>query len=492
MRLLLLSLFFGLLLSGCAVGPDFKSPAAPSVTSYTKGSNPSEITANAKDTHGATQHLIAKELPHNWWTMFGSEPLNQMVELALKNNPNLESLQQTLLSAQQSAYAQEQSLTIPSIDASVKETKQRFNPAAFGQPSPPSIFSLTNASVNIAYNLDIFGGIRRQIEAAYAQADAQAFTYEAARITLEANVVTTAIKRAAVKTQIDLTQKIIQQQEELFHITELRYQLGAVSQADVAVAKESLAKIKNTLPDLDNQYLRLDHQLAVYLGQLPSQSNVASLNLAEIKLPQDLPLSVPSELVHQRPDILVSEAQLHAATAQVGVALSGEYPAISINASYGTLSANPSTVFSRNSAVWSLSSGIVQPLFHGGALKAQTEAAQALLKSAALQYQQTVLNAFQNVADSISTLETDGQYLNQSYQTYDATSEQMNLIQQQFDTGSMSYMQLISAQLHQEQSAIALSQAKANRLNDTAAFFLALGGGWSEEAHHPKNNPIEK
>ncbi|HQT81345.1 MAG: hypothetical protein B7Z60_07530 [Ferrovum sp. 37-45-19] len=468
-------------LSSCAVGPDFKSPAAPQVISYVKGGNPSAISANEKDTHGATQHLSEASVKKEWWQAFGNEQLNQMVQVALHHNPNLESLQQTLVSATQNALALDRSLSLPGVNANLSETKQRFNPASFGQPSPPSIFSLTNASVNVAYNLDLFGGVRRQLEASYAEAQSQAYTYEAAKITLIANVITTAISRAQVKNQLVLTRTMIQQQEELFGITKTRYQLGALSPSDVASAKESLAQMRQSLPALISRYQRLDHQLAVYLGQTPAQSRLADLDLSTIQLPQDLPLSVPSTLIRQRPDILNAEALLHAATAQVGVALSGEYPNITLNATYGTLSANPNSIFSRNSAVWSLSSGIVQPLFHGGALEAQTAAAKASLKSAALTYQQTVLNAFQNVADSLTTLEADGQNLDQSHQSFEATLEELSVMQTQFETGSMSYIQLLNAKLHQEQSAIGLLQAQADRLNDTAAFFLALGGGWNSD-----------
>lgn len=223
---------------------------------------------------------------------------------------------------------------------------------------------------------------------------------------------------------------------------------------------------------------------SVYLGQLPAQHELSDLNLNEIKLPQELPLSVPSELVHQRPDILTSEALLHAATAQVGVAISGEYPNITINASYGALAANPNSIFSRNSAIWSLSSGLVQPLFRGGALEAQTDAAKALLKSAALQYQQTVLNAFQNVSDTITSLQTDGQYLDQYHEAYEAASSQSQLTQTQYETGSSSHLQLLTARLHQQQTEINLIQARASRLNDTAALFLALGGGWNNLSSH--------
>ncbi len=473
-----------LLLNGCAVGPDFTRPEAPNVSSYVKNNNPQTISSNQQDEYGATQQLKDLPVKSDWWTQFGNQKLNQLVDTALKNNPNVGALQQTLEGAMNTALAQERSLTLPAINANLSETKQRFNPATFGQPSPPSIFSLTNASIGVSYSLDLFGGIRRQIEATYAQAEAQKYTYEAARITLAANVVTTAIRRAAVKKQIELTESIIEKQQEIYQTTLQRYQIGALSQMDTANAKEQLALIKSTLPSLRNQYVALENQLAVYLGQLPAQHELSDLNLNEIKLPQELPLSVPSELVHQRPDILTSEALLHAATAQVGVAISGEYPNITINASYGALAANPNSIFSRNSAIWSLSSVLVQPFFRGGALEAQTDAAKALLKSAALQYQQTVLNAFQNVSDTITSLQTDGQYLDQYHEAYEAASSQSQLTQTQYETGSSSHLQLLTARLHQQQTEINLIQARASRLNDTAALFLALGGGWNNLSSH--------
>ncbi|MDE2260617.1 MAG: efflux transporter outer membrane subunit [Betaproteobacteria bacterium] len=463
------------MLAGCTmVGPDFSKPAAPGVNQYTENTQPTTVTD-----HDVTQTFSRdQDIQADWWKLFHSTALNELIEVGLKNNPSVAAAEAALVNARESVSAQRDNLFIPAINAQAGEIRQRLSPEAFGFPGNPSTFSLTNASVQVSYTLDFFGANRRQIESMEAQVEAERYLLQAARVTLAANIVTTAIREASLRDQLHASETVEQLESKTLGILEIRERLGAVSQTEVQLQRASLAQARAIVPGLQKQLAQTRHQLAVYVGKFPGETGLPHFQLKDLTLPQKLPVSVPSALVHQRPDILISEAQLHQATANLGLTIAGAYPNVTLSASFGAIATRPGDLFNTGSSIWSLGGSLVQPLFHGGALEAEQRAAQAALDQAAAQYRQTVLNAFQNVADVLRALESDASTLAAQSDASGASLRSLSLAQAQYASGGISFLALMNAEERQNQTQLALIQAQAARLADSAALFLAMGGGW--------------
>ena len=329
----------------------------------------------------------------------------------------------------------------------------------------------------MSYLLDVFGGSRRELEGLQSLVDYQSFQLHGAYLTLTSNIVTTAVKEASLRAQIQATQDIIAAQTKQLDVVERQFQLGAVARADVLSQRTQLAQTRATLPPLERQLAQTRHQLAVLIGKFPSEAELPSFELAALELPQELPLTLPSELVRQRPDILASEALLHQASAQIGVATANLYPQITLSGSFGSAGTQLHNLFG-GPTIWSLGAGLLQPLFHGGALTAKRRAAIAAYDQAQAQYRETVLQAFQNVADALRALETDARTLQAQADAAKLAGDTLDLTQQRFALGAVSYLSLLDAQRQFQQTRIALVQAQAARYADTAALFQALGGGW--------------
>ncbi len=467
--------FLVVLLSGCTmVGPDFTKPAAPNVTRYTEGDQTATV---------ANQDLFQKlnndqAVQADWWKLFHSTALNDLIEAGLKNNPTVAAAEAALTNALESTNAQRSNLLIPAVNAQAGETRQRLSPEAFGFPGSPNTFSLTNASVQVSYTLDFFGANRRQLESMEAQVDAERYLLQAARVTLAANIVTTAIREAALREQLRASEAVERIESKTLSILEIRERLGAISQTEVQLQRATLAQTRATVPGLQKQLAQTRHQLATYVGKFPGEDGLPRFELKDIVLPQQLPVSVPSALVRQRPDILVSEAQLHQATANLGMTIAGAYPNVTLSSSFGSIATRPGDLFNTGSTIWSLGGNLVQPLFRGGALQAEQRAAQAALDQAAAQYRQTVLNAFQNVADVLRALDADAATLVAQTDAAGASRRSLTLAQAQYASGGISFLTLLSAEERDSQTQLALIQAQATRLADSAALFLAMGGGW--------------
>jgi len=471
--------FLVVLFSGCTmVGPDFAKPAAPNVTRYTEGPQPAA--AATQDT--LQQFNNDRAVQADWWKLFHSTALNDLIEAGLKNNPSVAAAEAALNNALESTNAQRSNLMIPAINAQAGETRQRLSPEAFGFPGSPNTFSLTNASVQVSYTLDFFGANRRQLESMEAQVDAERYLLQAARVTLAANIVTTAIREAALREQLRASEAVERLESKTLSILETREKLGAISQTEVQLQRATLAQTRATIPGLQKQLAQTRHQLATYVGKFPGEDGLPRFELKDIVLPQQLPVSVPSALVRQRPDILVSEAQLHQATANLGMTIAGAYPNVTLSASLGSIATRPGDLFNTGSTIWSLAGNLVQPLFRGGALQAEQRAAQAALDQAAAQYRQTVLNAFQNVADVLRALEADAATLAAQTDAAGASRRSLTLAQAQYASGGISFLTLLSAEERDNQTQLALIQAQATRLADSAALFLAMGGGWWNES----------
>ena len=463
--------------TACAVGPDFKRPDAPQATAYTAEPLPQKTTASPGPS-GVPQVLRnGAELPAQWWTLFRSPKLDALVQQALAASPDVASAQAALRQAHENYLAQQGGL-FPQFDGNGGATRQKISGASFGAPGQNSIYSLFNATVNVSYTLDVWGGVRRGVEAQAAQDEYQRFQLEGTYLTLTSNVVTAAIQEASLRGQIEATQQIIDADRRQLEVVRRQFDLGGVSKLDVLVEQTQLANEQALLPSLQKQLLQNRDQLAVLLGQTPGQGLDAQFTLADLQLPAELPLSLPSKLVEQRPDVRAQEAQLHAASAQIGVATANMLPQITISGQYGGTTTNFGDLLHSGSNVWSIGAGVTQPLFHGGELLHKKRAAVAAYDQAAAQYRGTVLNAFRDVAQALHALQADADALQAQDAAAKAASESLRLSRARFASGSISSLDLLVAQRSDLQARISLLQAQAARYADSAALFQALGGGW--------------
>ena len=472
------------LLGGCTtVGPNFKTPAAPAVGAYTRQALPAG-TASAPGSLGGAQSFVAGQaVATDWWTSFGSAPLDALVAQALQNSPSLAAAEATLRQAQQTYEAQAGSTLYPTVSGKLGASRNATNAASFGQNSnSQTIYNLYNAGVAVNYNFDLFGGNRRALEALAAQADYQGYQLAGARLTLAANVATTAFTQAQLGAQIEATEAILKAQQSQLDIARKRFELGAAARADVLTLQTQVEQTRATLPPLRNKLEQADHLLAVLVGKAPGAADIPRFQLADFKLPAQLPLVVPSELLRQRPDVQASTALLHAATAQYGVAVSNLYPQLNLSANLGTQALTTAALFGPGSIIWSLAGSLAQPLFNAG-LKSGANAAEASLQAAGANYQQTVLQALRNVADALRALDNDAQTLQAQAAADASAQESLKLVNQQYMLGASSYLQLLTAQQQAQQTRIGLIAAQAQRLAASAALYQAMGGGVLSSPH---------
>jgi NodT family efflux transporter outer membrane factor (OMF) lipoprotein len=483
--------------AGCAVGPNFQHPSAPETASYTREPLPAQTVAGDV-AGGAAQRLVqGMDIPGQWWVLFRSTPLNALIEQSLKTNPSLEAAQAALRQAQENVYAQE-GFFYPNVQASFAPSRQK-NATATIAPTLTSgapIFSLYTPQVSVSYSLDVWGGNRRQVESLQAQADSLRFQLEATYLTLTSNVVAAAIQEASLRAQIAATEEVIRIESEQLGLLHAQYDLGAVAMADVVAQEAALAQAQATLPPLNKQLAQQRDLLAALAGRIPSAEPDETFELAALELPLDLPLSLPSRLVEQRPDVRSAEEQLHAASAEVGVAIANQLPQITLSATGGSSATQMSQLFTSGTGFWSVAGNFLQPLFDGGTLLHRKRAADAALEQAAAQYRATVITAFQNVADVLHALYFDAAALEAAVRAKRAAESSLDIARHALQLGSISYLSLLNAEQTYQQTVITLAQARANRYADTAALFQALGGGWwnqsagaSTQAETPSSDP---
>lgn len=479
-----LTLLLGLSLAGCVVGPDYRRPDPPPVDRYTAQSLPT-ATVSAKTADGDAQRFMqGRDVPALWWTTFDNAELTLRVSTALKHSPSIASARAALRQAQENASATRGGL-LPTLDASAGATRQKTSSAQFGGGAAGfsvSPYTVYNASVSVGYTLDLFGGVRRGIETQLALADYQRAQLDTTYLTLAANVVTASLQEASLREQLRATEQILDIQGKSLQIAQQQQQIGSKSLSDTLAVRTQLATTEATLPPLRAQLAAARNQLATYLGTTPAQLELSPLTLDAISLPQDIPVSLPSGLVEQRPDIRAASAQLHAASAGVGVATAAMLPQITLSGSAGSQALHAGDLFSAGTGAWSLGLGLTQPLFHGGELLHRKRAAQAGLDKAVADWRQTVLVAFQNVADALQALQYDAEGLAAQAAAESAAAQQLALTRRQFQLGSTGYLNLLDAQRSFQQARIALIQARVARLADTAALYAALGGGWRSDA----------
>ena len=474
-----------LFVSGCAVGPDYKRPDAPLVERYTPQSLPAQ-TATVEVKGGEAQRFVHDmDIPGQWWMLFHSKPLDDLIVQALKANPDVEGAQAALRGAWENVYAQ-QGAFFPIIDANVNPTRQKISDAvASPLANNSNVFSLHTAQVSVAYTPDVFGGNRRQVESLKAQADWQRFQLEATYLTLTSNVVATAVGEAAIRGQITATKRIIEIQDQTLSLMQRQFTLGQVAVADVAAQEAALAQSQAALPPLEKQLAQQRDLLARLVGRFPSDTITETFELSALQLPQELPVSLPARLVAQRPDIRASEELLHAASAEIGVNIANRLPNITLSANVGYTAASIGQLFAPGNGFWTLAANMAQPIFQGGTLLHRQRAAEAAYDQAAAQYRSTVLTAFQNVADTLHAIQSDADALKAAVAAERAAAKSLAIVRSQLKLGDVSPLALLNAEQTYQQAMISLVQALANRYADTAALFQALGGGWWNRSDVP-------
>ncbi len=468
-----------LLVSGCAVGPDYHRPATPAAETFTKEPLP-EQTAGADIPGGAPQHWApGQEISAQWWQAFHCDALNALIQEAFAANPSVAAAQAALHQANDLLAAQ-RGFYLPTVQASLAASRQK-NPVGTIAPTLSSgapVYTLYTSQLSVGYMLDVFGGNRRQVESLQAQAQMQRFVLEATYLTLSANVVTAAVQEAALRAQIEATERMIAIEREQLQIQQKALALGSIAVADVTAQEVLLAQTSAQLPPLRKQLALQRDALSALLGRIPAQQSGQTFELSAFSLPTELPLSLPSKLVEQRPDVRAAEEQLHAASANVGIAIADMLPQISLQAGAGGTATAFGQMFAAGNKFWTAGASLSQTLFAGGTLYHRERAAVDALDQAGAQYRATVIAAFQNVADALHALVFDAQSLQAARDAEEAAERSLNYARKAQEIGSISYLTLLNAEQSYQLAVVNRVQAQANRYADSAALFQALGGGW--------------
>lgn len=465
-------------LSACSFAPTVKLPETQTIDTYAA----QPLDAQSTEAGGVAQHyeLGARPVPE-WWRLYGSETLDAWVDEGLRNNASLDAAQHSLNAAHELLKAKVRESELPTLDAGAQVSRQRD--LSFGPPT--QLYDVYAGQLQLGYTFDLAGAVRHGNRQARAQVDQQSFELDAAKRALAANIVIAAIDAASLAEQTATSEQLANAAQQQATMLAQQYQLGAVSHADALQAQQNAAAVEASLPALREQALRARHALAVLLGRTPDRAPQA-LRLSELQLPGDVPVSVPSDLLQQRPDVLAAEAAVHAAAEQVGVATANLFPRISLSASMGTEAFEAASLFSGAAAVWGIGASITQPIFHGGALRAQRRAATAEYDASLAQYRQTVLNAFRDVADTLTALDQDAAAL-QSAQTASAAASAAHAeTQARNQLGALAYTTALVSEQRWRNALLSAIQARAARLADTAALFQAMG---MPEAPHEKTTP---
>jgi len=471
--------------AGCAVGPDFKVPPAPDTRTFVADPQPA-VTVAAPGIAGTAQvFAVGRELSSEWWTLFQSADLDRLIQSAVRDSPSVAAAQATLREARANLRAEWTGQLLPAGSVGAGATRQRLSPGALGIPAAvggtAELFSVYNASVNVSYAPDLFGAARRRVEGARAAVDLQRDELLATYLALTTNLVTTAVHEASLRAQIAATREILDAETQQLDLTQRQLQIGAVARAAWLALQTQVMDTRASLPPLELQLEQSRHRLAVLAGRLPNASDLPEFTLADLQLPATVPVSLPSALVHQRPDILAAEATLHEAAAALGVATADLYPQLTLTAGAGFESLAAGGLFGSANSVWNVGGALLQPLLSAPQLAARRRAAVAAYEAAAALYRQTVLQAFQEVADTLRALEFDAAALAAEADAAAAAAASLSLSTRQYAIGAVSHLALLDAERADAQARLRLAAAQATRFADTAALFQALGGGWWRE-----------
>src|SRR5580692_7527510 len=457
-------------MGGCAVGPDFVRPTAPPATRYTRD------TLHAEDaSEGDTQHIaLGHEIEGNWWTLFQSNAIELVVKQALESNRSLVASMATLAQAQEFALARAGS-QYPQVDLSAAAGRQQYGKEFLGPIGIPP-FTYFAVGPTVSYTLDYTGGVARGVEQQYALAEVEQHQRDAAYLTVTGQAVMQTLVIASVRAQIDTVETILLQDRDNLQLVQSAFDNGSVAREDVVSAQSQIANDMTLLPPLRQDLAKARHALSVVLGRAPASELPNDVDLAQITLPLQLPVSLPSELAHRRPDILAAEARLHAATSAVGVAQSNLYPKLQLSASVGQQSLKADQLFDRTNNAWSLVSGLTAPIFDGGTLRAEKRAAVDAMRASAAYYEQTVLEAFAQVADLLEALDHDAEQLDAQAQAQRAAQSSLDLARASYSEGNAGVLLVLDAQRSYQQARLGYVRAVVQRYLDTVQLFLALGG----------------
>ena len=461
-------------LAGCAVGPDFVRPEAPPVTHYAHGAGPT-VTASVD---GTAQHFnLGAEVAADWWHLFESSKLDAVIADAIANNPGLEAAQASLRQSQdylRSGYG----IFYPEVDANVGASRQKYNPLKIGQNLPTSLFNLFTLSATVNYALDVFGGERRMVEGLGAEVDLARATEQATYLTLSSNIANTLIAKAAYRAELDATEELIAIEKEQVHLGEVQAEAGTAPYSNVLTLRSQLASVEATIPQLEQKVVQSDDLLATLAGHAPAEWSPPEIGLADLVLPSDLPVSLPSDLVRQRPDVLAAEATAHAASANIGVATAALFPSITLSGNYGSNSTSTGTLLASRGNFWAFGVNAMGTLFDGGTLWYKRQAAIDGYQQAMALYRQTVLAAFGQVADTLHALDHDAATLLAEKEALSTAKQALHLVQANYEAGLATYLDVLVADAQYHQALVGELQAIAVRYQDTVALFAALGGGW--------------
>ena len=462
------------MIGGCAVGPDFVRPAPPNADRYTR--TPQTDATIVADGHA--QHFMSgAAIPADWWRLFESAQLDAVVQKAITNNPTLQASEASLRQSQDNLRAG-YGVFFPQVQADAAATRQRTPSGQQGSQTSGRIFNLLTLSGTISYSLDVFGGERRTVESLRAQADYQVYENKAAYLILSANVVNASIARAAYAAQIRATEQLIELENQQLHITEGQVRAGIVPYANVLSLRSLMAAQQASLAPLEQNVSQAEHLLATLEGVLPSQVALPDIDLIGLALPVNLPVSLPSELVRQRPDILAAEAQMHAASAKIGVATAAMFPSFSLSGTYGVAGPNLNALSAASGQFWSIGPSATVPVFQGTSLWYGRRAAIDVYQQSQANYRETVLGAFEQVADSLKALEHAAEALKAEAEAQNAAGEALKLLQANYRAGLVAYLDVLVADVQFHEATIGYLQAVAQRHQDTVGLFVALGGGW--------------
>ena len=467
------------LLGACAAGPDFTRPAAPPGARYLpQGDLPTDVTAI-----GQAQHFDLSQSPNaDWWRLFGSPGLDQLVAVAMAGNPGVQSAQASLRESKDNLRAGE-GIFFPQLGIGVDATRERTSAAMLGPHRIGSIFNLFTLGATVSYALDLFGGERRTVEGLHAQVDVQRYTMEGTYLALTGNVVNTAIARQAYADEIEVMQQMISLQTRQLGLVETRIRSGAEPYGDLLSLRSARASNQAQLASLALKRDQADHLLHALLGQSAGEASIPAIRFEALRMPASLPFSLPSELVRQRPDILAAEAQLHDASAQIGVATAALFPSISLNGERGTAANATGMLDKSQSRFWNAGVDVNAPVFQGGTRWYNRKAAIDAYQKSLQDYRGTVLAAFEQVADVLKALQHDAEVLQASDEATRDAAQALGLIQANYAAGLVNYVDVLVADAQYRQSKMAYVQALAQRYQDTVALYLALGGGWWKAPH---------
>jgi len=452
----------------CAVGPDYVAPEKPAAAGYAVDPLVAEV-----DAANAQRFVMGRDVPFAWWELYQSPKLNALVERALKANPVVPAADAALKQAQEYANAQ-RGYFYPSVGLGLSGQRQK---AAVDSGSP-GLYSLFTSQLTLAYTPDLFGSNRRQVEALQATADMQRFQNEATYVSLVDNLVAAVIQTASLRDQIETTQALVDQNREALRVLRDQVRFGYAMGIDLATQEQATAQAEAALPPLNKQYQQTLDLVRALCGALPNENLDVDLHLADLHLPQDLPLSLPADLLDQRPDVRAAAEQLHAASAKVGVAVAARIPQLTISGAAGGSANEFAQMFKPGGPMWAVLAGLTQPIFDGGTLLHEQRAAEQALMQARAQYESAVIAAFQNLADALHAIRADADAMNSSLRAEQAAARIRDLTGAQQRSGYVNLLSLLQAQENYQQARLAQLQAQTNRLGDTAALFQALGGGW--------------